>query len=152
MNIGYVAGESTPSSVEVITSSALAVGKYIMIGSSMDGILGLVEHSKVSSSAMDIAKDYRSAQEATQVSSIDLRDKRYTSKIMLLGALNTLQKEKPRLPDVPPEPGTPIYEGGEMGKGRHITSRLTNCVSQSSIILDVYLLSRKSMLETCVAS
>ena len=70
----------------------------------------LVEHSKVSSSAMDIAKDYRSAQEATQVSSIDLRDKRYTSKIMLLGALGTLQKEKPRLPDVPPEPGTPIYE------------------------------------------
>ena len=55
MNIGYVAGESTPSSVEVITSSALAVGKYIMIGSSTSGILGLVEHSKVSSSAMDIA-------------------------------------------------------------------------------------------------
>ena len=27
LNIGYVAGESTPSSVEVITSSALAVGK-----------------------------------------------------------------------------------------------------------------------------
>ena len=110
MNIGYVAGESTPSSVEVITSSALAVGKYIMIGSGTSGILGLVEHSKVSSSAMDIAKDYRSAQEATQVSSIDLRDKKYTSKIMLLGALGTLQKEKPRLPDVPPEPGTPIYE------------------------------------------
>ena len=110
MNIGYVAGESTPSFVEVITSSALAVGKYIMIGSGSSGILGLVENSKVSSSAMDIAKDYRSAQEATQVSSIDLRDKRYTSKIMLLGALGTLQKEKPRLPDVPPEPGTPIYE------------------------------------------
>ena len=84
MNIGYVAGESTPSFVEVITSSALAVGKYIMIGSGSSGILGLVENSKVSSSAMDIAKDYRSAQEATQVSSIDLRDKRYTSKYATL--------------------------------------------------------------------
>ena len=143
MNIGYVAGESTPSSVEVITSSALAVGKYIMIGSSMDGILGLVEHSKVSSSAMDIAKDYRSAQEATQVSSIDLRDKRYTSKIMLLGALNTLQKEKPRLPDVPPEPGTPIYEA--QSKDLEAQRGFSFCRvfrAPSSIILDVYLLSR----------
>ena len=110
MNIGYVAGESTPSSVEAITSSALSVGKYVVVGFGANGILGLVEHSKVSSSAMDIAKDYRSAHEATQVSSIDLRDKRYVSKIMLLGALETLQKENPRLPDVPPEPGTPIYE------------------------------------------
>ncbi|MDI1495720.1 MAG: hypothetical protein K8823_1028 [Cenarchaeum symbiont of Oopsacas minuta] len=110
MNIGYVVGESTPSSVMTITSSTLAVGKYVIIGSGTDKLLGLVEHSKVSSSAMDDAKDYHSAQEATKVASMDLRDKGYASKIMLLGTLDTLQKEKPRLPDIPPEPGTAIYE------------------------------------------
>ena len=47
MSLGFVVGESKPTSVTAITSRSLSVGEYIKISIDEGEILGLVERSSV---------------------------------------------------------------------------------------------------------
>ena len=58
MSLGFVVGESKPTSVTAITSRSLSVGEYIKISIDEGEILGLVERSSVSSAAFTDVKKF----------------------------------------------------------------------------------------------
>ncbi len=108
MRVGYVIGESTPTSVAALTSRPLAVGEYVKIITDTDEILGLVESSSISSAALDGVRNFEEAIEGTEIAKLDSRDKSYNARIGVLGLLYDLQRGKSIIPATPPVPGTEI--------------------------------------------
>ena len=108
MRLGFVIGESKPTSVTAITSRALSVGEYIKIGTDEGEILGLVEKSSISSAAFTDVKNFDEAAESTEIAELNKRDKTFTAHIGILGFLDNLRKGKSIIPAIPPIPGTEI--------------------------------------------
>ena len=108
MSLGFVIGESKPTSVTAITSRALSVGEYIKIGTDEGEILGLVEKSSVSSAAFTDVRNFDEAAESTEIAELNKRDKTFIAHIGILGFLENLRKGKSIIPAIPPIPGTEI--------------------------------------------
>ena len=108
MSLGFVIGESKPTSVTAITSRALSVGEYIKIGTDEGEILGLVEKSSISSAAFTDVRNFDEAAESTEIAELNKRDKTFTAHIGILGFLENLRKGKSIIPAIPPVPGTEI--------------------------------------------
>ena len=108
MSLGFVIGESKPTSVTAITSRALSVGEYIKIGTEEGEILGLVEKSSVSSAAFTDVRNFDEAAESTEIAELNKRDKTFIAHIGILGFLENLRKGKSIIPAIPPIPGTEI--------------------------------------------
>lgn len=113
MIIGFVIGESKPTSISAQTSRPLAVGEYIIIDSEENRLLGLVEKTIVSSAALTDVHNYDEAVESKEIADINSRDKSFTTKIMILGSLSSLKKGVVVIPAIPPFPGTPILEASK---------------------------------------
>ena len=109
MIIGFVIGESKPTSVTAQTSRPLAVGEYVVIDSK-NKLLGLAEKTIVSSAALADVHNYDEAVESKEIADINSRDKSFTTKIMILGFLSGLKKGNVVIPSIPPFPGTQILE------------------------------------------
>ena len=92
MSLGFVVGESKPTSVTAITSRSLSVGEYIKISIDEGEILGLVERSSVSSAAFTDVRNFHEAEESTEIADINKRDKTFTAHIGILGFLENLRK------------------------------------------------------------
>ena len=110
MNLGFVVGESKPTSVTAITSRSLSVGEYIKISIDEGEILGLVERSSVSSAAFTDVRNFHEAEESTEIADINKRDKTFTAHIGILGFLENLRKGQSIIPAIPPIPGTEITQ------------------------------------------
>lgn len=110
MSLGYVIGESKPTSITAITSRALAVGEYIKISLDEGEILGLVERSTVSSAAFTDVKNFDEAEESTEIAEINKRDKTFIAHIGILGFLENLRKGQSIIPAIPAIPGTEITQ------------------------------------------
>jgi hypothetical protein len=108
LSLGFVIGESKPTSVTAITSRALSVGEYIKIGTEEGEILGLVEKSSVSSAAFTDVRNFDEAAESTEIAELNKRDKTFIAHIGILGFLENLRKGKSIIPAIPPIPGTEI--------------------------------------------
>jgi len=108
--IGYVIGESRPTKITALASRPLSIGEYTIIDSEEGKILGLVERTYVSSVALADVKNFDEAVESKEIAEINKRDKGYTSKIMILGFIDKLQKGQAIIPAIPPLPGTEILE------------------------------------------
>jgi len=108
LSLGFVIGESKPTSVTAITSRALSVGEYIKIGTDEGEILGLVEKSSVSSAAFTDVRNFDEAAESTEIAELNKRDKTFIAHIGILGFLENLRKGKSIIPAIPPIPGTEI--------------------------------------------
>ena len=72
MSLGFVVGESKPTSVTAITSRSLSVGEYIKISIDEGEILGLVERSSVSSAAFTDVRNFHEAEESTEIADINI--------------------------------------------------------------------------------
>jgi len=110
LSLGFVVGESKPTSVTAITSRSLSVGEYIKISIDEGEILGLVERSSVSSAAFTDVKNFHEAEESTEIADINKRDKTFTAHIGILGFLENLRKGQSIIPAIPPIPGTEITQ------------------------------------------
>ena len=110
MIIGYVIGQSKPTQITSLTSRPLAIGEYAIIDSEEGKILGLVEKTYVSSVALEDVRNFEEAAESKEIAEINVRDKSYTSEIMILGFLDKLRKGQTMVPSIPPLPGTEILE------------------------------------------
>jgi len=108
LSLGFVIGESKPTSVRAITSRALSVGEYIKIGTDEGEILGLVEKSSISSAAFTDVRNFDEAAESTEIAELNKRDKTFIAHIGILGFLENLRKGKSIIPAIPPIPGTEI--------------------------------------------
>jgi DNA helicase HerA-like ATPase len=108
LSLGFVIGESKPTSVTAITSRALSVGEYIKIGTDEGEILGLVEKSSISSAAFTDVRNFDEASESTEIAELNKRDKTFIAHIGILGFLENLRKGKSIIPAIPPIPGTEI--------------------------------------------
>ena len=108
MSLGFVIGESKPTSVRAITSRALSVGEEIKIGTDEGEILGLVEKSSISSAAFTDVRNFDEAAESTEIAELNKRDKTFIAHIGILGFLENLRKGKSIIPAIPPIPGTEI--------------------------------------------
>ncbi|MEO2264969.1 MAG: ATP-binding protein [Nitrosopumilus sp.] len=108
MSLGFVIGESKPTSVTAITSRALSVGEYIKIETDEGEILGLVERSSISSAAFTDVRNFDEAVESTEIAELNKRDKTFTAHIGILGFLENLRRGKSIIPAIPPIPGTEI--------------------------------------------
>jgi len=108
LSLGFVIGESKPTSVTAITSRALSVGEYIKIGTDEGEILGLVEKSSISSAAFTDVRNFDEAAESTEIAELNKRDKTFIAHIGILGFLENLRKGKSIIPAIPPIPGTEI--------------------------------------------
>ena len=93
MSLGFVVGESKPTSVTAITSRSLSVGEYIKISIDEGDVLGLVERSSVSSAAFTDVKNFHEAEESTEIADINKRDKTFTAHIGILGFLENLLRK-----------------------------------------------------------
>ena len=110
MSIGYVIGESKPTSVTALTSLPLSIGEYIIIDSEEGKILGLVERSSVTSAAFADVRNFDEASESTEIAEMNSRDKTYTAHVGVLGFLEKLQRGQSIIPAIPPIPGTVILQ------------------------------------------
>ena len=110
MSLGFVVGESKPTSVTAITSRSLSVGEYIKISIDEGEILGLVERSSVSSAAFTDVRNFHEAEESTEIADINKRDKTFTAHIGILGFLENLRRGQSIIPAIPPIPGTEITQ------------------------------------------
>ena len=94
--------------VKAQTEKSLPVGEYVLINSDEGEILGFVESSIASSTALNEIKNYEEAIESLEISKLSSRDKSYTTRIKTLGLIQSLKNGKPILPSLPPEPGNQI--------------------------------------------
>jgi hypothetical protein len=108
LSLGFVIGESKPTSVTAITSRALSVGEYIKIETDEGEILGLVERSSILSAAFTDVRNFDEAVESTEIAELNKRDKTFTAHIGILGFLENLRRGKSIIPAIPPIPGTEI--------------------------------------------
>lgn len=106
--LGIVIGEASPTIVNAQTEKSIPIGEYVIINSKEGEILGFVESSIASSTALNEISNYEEAIESLEVSKLSTRDKSYTTKIKTLGFMESLKKGKTMLPSLPPEPGNQI--------------------------------------------
>src|SRR5919197_512555 len=112
LELGIVVGPTKPDQITFEARRPVSLGEYVMILSSeQEKILGVIESSSIKSDALsDDISNFQEAIESKQVASKNKRDKSYKANVKILGLLEELKKCKPILPEVPPLPGTEVFE------------------------------------------
>src|ERR687887_19808 len=112
LEVGIVVGPTRPDQITFEARRPVSLGEYVMILSSQqEKILGVIESSSIKSDALsDNISNFQEAIESKQVASKNKRDKSYKANVKILGLLEELKKCKPILPEVPPLPGTEVFE------------------------------------------
>ncbi len=112
LEIGIVIGTAKPDHVIFEARRPISLGEYVSILDSQGRkVLGVVESSSIKSDALsDSISNFEQALESKQVASENSRDKSYKANVKILGLLDQLQKCKSILPEIPPLPGTEVFE------------------------------------------
>jgi uncharacterized protein len=112
LELGIVVGPTKPDQITFEARRPVSLGEYVMILSSQQKkILGVIESSSIKSDALgDNISNFQEAMESKQVASKNKRDKSYKANVKILGLLEELKKCKTILPEVPPLPGTEVFE------------------------------------------
>lgn len=110
--IGIIVGPSKPDHITFESRRPVSLGEYvIMLNLDNRRILGVVESSSIKSDALgDKISNFEEAVESRQVAIENRRDKSYKANVKILGLLDELQKCKTIIPEIPPLPGTAVFE------------------------------------------
>ena len=114
---GFVIGDTKSTIVDVITSESFAVGEYVTIESNGRIMLGMVEESSVHSVMLSEVSNFDDASTLAELSSTNSRDKRYTSRVSVVGSLDTIHHNRSDMPTIPPIPGDTVTsaDSNELG-------------------------------------
>lgn len=115
---GFVIGETKSTTVDAITSEPFTVGEYVTIKSAGKEMLGMVEESSASSMLLNDVATFDDAATLVDLSQTNKRDKKYTSRISVVGVLETILAGRSEIPAVPPVPGDAIVSANESDLGR----------------------------------
>jgi DNA helicase HerA-like ATPase len=112
LEIGIVVGPTKPDQVTFEARRPISLGEYVVIINSQGRkVLGVVESSSIESEALsDNISNFEEALESKQVASENRRDKSYKANVKILGLIEELQKCKTIIPEIPPFPGTEVFE------------------------------------------
>lgn len=110
--IGIVIGQTKPNKLTFEAIRPISIGEYVItLNSQYKKVLGVVESSSIKSDALsDDISNFEEALESKQVADENRRDKSYKANVKILGLLDELQKSKAIIPDIPPLPGTEVFE------------------------------------------
>ena len=112
LEIGIVVGPTKPDRVTFEARRPISLGEYVVILNSQGRkVLGVVESSSIESEALsDNISNFEEALESKQIASENRRDKSYKANVKILGLIEELQKCKTIIPEIPPLPGTEVFE------------------------------------------
>ena len=112
LELGIVVGPTKPDQITFEARRPVSLGEYVMIlNSQQEKILGVIESSSIKSDALsDNISNFQEAMESKQVASKNKRDKSYKANVKILGLLEELKKCQTILPEIPPLPGTDVFE------------------------------------------
>ena len=110
---GYVIGDPKSGALEAVTSEPFAVGEYVIVGPPDSGTLGMVVESSIHSIMLSDVANYEDAGKLVEMIRTSTRDKRYVSRISLVGSLASIARGRGEIPAVPPEPGSPVERAGQ---------------------------------------
>jgi len=111
LELGIVVGPTRPDQITFEARRPVSLGEYIMIlNSKQKKILGVIESSSIKSDALSDISNFQEAMESKQVASKNKRDKSYKANVRILGLLEELKKCQTILPEIPPLPGTEVFE------------------------------------------
>ena len=112
LEIGIVVGPTKPDRVTFEARRPISLGEYVVILNSQGRkVLGVVESSSIESEALsDDISNFEEALESKQIASENRRDKSYKANVKILGLIEELQKCKTIIPEIPPLPGTEVFE------------------------------------------
>jgi DNA helicase HerA-like ATPase len=109
--LGILVGETRPDRVHFESKRPISIGEYVILNYGKGKVLGLIERSQVTSDALAASvRNYDEAYESRQVALENKRDKSYRAAVHILGYVEDLKQCKSVIPDLPPEPGTEVYE------------------------------------------
>jgi uncharacterized protein len=109
--LGILVGNTKPDQVTFESKRPVSIGEYVILHYGRSKVLGLVERSSISSDALGTSiRNYEEASECKQVAVENRLDKSYKGHVRILGYLEELKKCKAIIPELPPEPGTEVYE------------------------------------------
>lgn len=109
--LGILIGDTRPDHVVFESRRPVSIGEYVMLSYAKGKVLGLVERSCISSDALSTSiRNYEEASESRKVAIENRWDKSYKGHVRILGYLEGLKKCKAIIPELPPEPGTAVYE------------------------------------------
>lgn len=115
--LGYIVGDTKSTTVEAITSEPFTVGEYVSIKSSSGTMLGMIEESTIHSMLLADVQNFEDTIKLVKLSATNKNDKKYTSRISVVGRLDTILEGRSEIPAVPPLPGDTIAsaESGDLG-------------------------------------
>ena len=109
--LGILVGNTKPDQVMFESKRPVSIGEYVILTYGKGNVLGLIERSSISSDALSTSiRNYEEASESKLVAIENRRDKSYKGYIRILGYLEELRKCKAIIPELPPEPGTEVFE------------------------------------------
>src|SRR4029078_3566058 len=109
--LGILIGNTKPDQVAFESKRPVSIGEYVILNYGKGKVLGLVERSSISSDALSTSiRNYEEASESRKVAIENRWDKSYKGNVRILGYLEELKKCKAIIPELPPEPGTEVYE------------------------------------------
>ncbi len=111
IELGILIGNTKPDQVDFESRRPVSIGEYVILNYGKGKVLGLVERSSISSDALSTTiRNYEEASESRKVALENKWDKSYKGHVHILGYLDELKKCRAIIPDLPPEPGTEVYE------------------------------------------
>ncbi len=111
IELGILVGNTKPDQVAFESRRSVSIGEYVILNYGKGKVLGLVERSSISSDALSTTiRNYEEASESRKVAIENKWDKSYKGHVRILGYLDELKKCKAIIPELPPEPGTEVYE------------------------------------------
>ncbi len=109
---GHVIGDTKSTTVEAITSEPFSVGEYVTIESKQGAMLGMVEESTVHSMLLSDVPTFSDAAKLVELSHTNTRDKKFTSRISVVGAMDIIGRGRSEIPATPPVPGDVVTSAG----------------------------------------
>jgi uncharacterized protein len=109
--LGILVGQTRPDVATFESRRPVSIGEYVILNYGKGRVIGLIERSIIGSDALgDGIRNYEEAYESMQVALENKRDKSYKGVIRILGYSDDLRKCKTVIPELPPEPGTQVYQ------------------------------------------
>ena len=109
--LGILVGIAKPDYVLFEARRPISIGEYVILKYGKGKVLGLVEKSSIASDALGgNIRNFEEASESRMVAAANRHDKSYKGNVRILGYLEELKKCKAIIPELPPEPGTQVFE------------------------------------------
>lgn len=133
--VGILVGKARPDKVEFESKRPMSIGEYVIMEYGRGKVLGLIENSSISSEALSEGiRNFDEAFESRQVAIENKRDKSYKGSVRILGYLEDLKKCRSIIPEVPPEPGTEVYEAATQDLGTIFSPTSLNWVKVGTLL------------------